>query len=693
MKKASESLPEGRPLLTEQAAQVEFEGTLERVLFHNDENGYSVLRIKPHGKADPCTTVGVMPSPQVGVGVRLAGAWAEHPRFGRQFQFSSYDILLPATAEGIRHYLGSGLIKGIRQAMAKRIVERFGDEALRILDEEPERLSEVKGITIKMIKAISSSWEEHKNIRSLIMFLQPHDISTSYAVRIFRHYGADALDTVRENPYRLAMDIHGIGFVTADMLARKLGVEHDSPLRAEAGVLYALRGLNDEGHVYYPLDDLLTKSMSELELEEENVRAALKSLELSDRVILEDLYDHQGDFLHTAVYLTISYHCEQGIAQYLNRLINSPKSDYFAEEEAFLNYALSKSTVDLGRGQVEAVRASLRGKVLVITGGPGTGKTTVINAIIKVFEKVKSKILLAAPTGRAAKRMTETSGREARTIHRLLEYSPGEDGFARNENNPLACGLLVVDEASMLDSILMFQLLKAVPLGATVVLVGDVNQLPSVGAGNVLRDIMASDRVPVIELMEIFRQAAESSIILSAHRVNQGLVPMPSPDDGTLSDFYFIRQEDPDKCADMVVDLVRSHIPRRFKLHPVDEIQVLSPMHKGAAGAAALNIRLQQALNGQSVGLRRGERHFCLDDKVMQIKNNYEKDVYNGDIGRICHVDTEENEITVRFDDNKNVLYSREELDELVPAYAISVHKSQGSEYPAVVIPLLTQHY
>jgi len=668
-------------------------GTLERVVFHNPENGYSILRIRTRGKEDPATAVGVMPAPQAGVGLALRGSWGEHHRFGRQFQFKFYETLLPSTTEGIRHYLGSGLIKGIRQATAKRIVERFGEDSLRVMEEEPERLAEIRGITLKTVQAISASMEAHKSIRSLIMFLQPHDISTSYSVRIFRHYGPASIEVVRENPYRLAMDIPGIGFATADLLARKLGVPHNSPLRAEAGVLYTLRGLHKEGHVYYPLDELLKQSTETLDLDETSARESVNRLWRTNRVVLEDLYDARDNLLHRAVYLTASYHCEQGIARYLHKILHSPRTDSFPDERDCVNYACSQSPVELGQEQVEAVRSSLRAKIMIITGGPGTGKTTVINAIIRVFERNKSHVVLAAPTGRAAKRMAETSGREAKTIHRLLEYSPAEEGFLRNEHHPLACGLLVVDEASMLDSILMFHLLRAVPLGATVILVGDVNQLPSVGAGNVLRDIMDAEITPVTELTEIFRQAAASAIILNAHRINQGIAPFPHPEDGSLSDFYFLRQEDPEKCAELIEDLVCRHIPRRFSLHPVNEIQVLSPMHKGSAGAAALNARLQKALNPQTICLRRGERRFCLDDKVMQIRNNYEKDVYNGDIGRVCLIDPEENSLTVRFDESKNVFYTQEELDDLVPAYAISVHKSQGSEYPAVVIPLLTQHY
>ncbi len=669
----------------------EVQGSLDRVVFHNEENGYSVLRLKVAGKADPVTAVGCMPNPQPGVGLLLKGRWITDARWGRQFKLEHFEILLPATAEGIRHYLGSGMIKGIRMAMANRIVKEFGEDTFRILDEEPERLTSVKGITKKVAERIQDAWNEHRGIRDLIMFLQPHGVSTSYAVRIYRHYGADALAVVRENPYRLAMDIHGIGFVTADTVAEKLGFAKDSDLRAEAGVLYSLRRFSDDGHVYYPLDDLVAAASKDLDIDPALAEHAVKALERDERVVLEVLHAADGSS-HLGVYLSRYHHCEKGIAHYLRRVLHSPKSLRFDDPQSVLEAILPQLPIELAPEQEEAVREAVAKKVLVITGGPGTGKTTVINAVIKAFASKQARILLAAPTGRAAKRLSETSGLEARTIHRLLEYSPREDGFARNEDNPLSCALLVVDEASMMDTLLMYHLMKAVPLGATVLFVGDVNQLPSVGPGNVLRDIIASGTVPVVELTEIFRQAAESEIIINAHRINHGEPPNLENQRDRLTDFYFIRQDDPEKVVDLIVELVRDHIPRRFGLHPVDDVQVLTPMHKGSAGAAALNTRLQAALNQETLKLQRGERRFHLDDKVMQIRNNYEKDVFNGDIGRICHVDPEDRELTVRFDE-RNVIYAYDELDEIVPAYAISVHKSQGSEYPAVVLPILTQHY
>ncbi len=697
------------PLLRQ---NLEVEGALERILFHNESNGYTVLRVKPRHKADFFAAVGHMVPPQPGVGLRLTGQWVEHPRFGRQFHFTAYECLLPATAEGICSYLASGLIKGVRQKTAMRIVEMFGEATFEVLDNNPDLLGKVKGISAKTLESIKKSWAEHKSIRDLIMFLQPHDISTSYAVRIFKHYGPYALDVVQENPYRLAMDIHGIGFATADSLAMKLGIGPESPLRAEAAVLYALRQTSDEGHLYYPLNELTRLTAESFNVEPALAEAAIFSLQHQERLVIEDfatnnlclpLFAAQAASPASpsseddgpdsrGVYLSQHYHCESGISHYLQRILRSPKSVSLPRPEEALTEALEKSGLELAEGQVEAVRQSLRSKVLVITGGPGTGKTTIINTILKVFQGAKARILLAAPTGRAAKRMAESSGQEAKTIHRLLEYSPNEDGFARNEDNPLACGLLVVDEASMLDNTLMYHLLKAVPLGATVIFVGDVNQLPSVGPGNVLRDIISSGVVPVVELTEIFRQAAESSIVTNSHCINRGIMPQLRPLEGELSDFYFIRQEDPEKAADMIAELVSSHIPRRFKFHPVNDIQVLTPMHKGAAGATALNHKLQGVLNPKSEHLMRGEKQYRLDDKVMQIRNNYDKDVFNGDIGRICYLDAEEKELTVRFDD-RNITYAFDELDEIVPAYAISIHKSQGSEYPAVVMPILTQHY
>ena len=693
------------PLLQDPDA-VEISGTVERVIFHNEENGYTVLRLMPASvnsgggdggltrPRDSVSCVGHMVNPQAGVQMKLGGRWVNNTRFGRQIEFSHAEEMLPATSEGIRLYLSSGLIKGVGEEMASRIVKAFGTDTIRVLDEEPERLLKVRGVGQKSLERIRASWSEHRGIRDLLLFLQPHGITPAYAVRIYRAYGADALGIVRENPYRLAMDIHGIGFVTADAAARKLGFEHDHPLRIQAGTLYVLQKATDDGNVYLPQTALMEAVCAQLGVDEDLVSDALAALEADERIVREDMDmpGPDGTQPETGVYLRRYFHCESKTAFYLQRLMRSPKSIRFENPDALVDKVVGELNISLAPEQLEAVRTSARSKVMVLTGGPGTGKTTIINAIIRLFAEVRARILLAAPTGRAAKRMAETSGRESRTIHRLLEYSPKEDGFARNEDSPLACGLLVVDEASMMDTLLFYHLLKAVPLGATLVLVGDVHQLPSVGPGNVLADIIASGVVPVVELTEIFRQSAESEIICNAHLINRGEVPSLESSKDRLSDFYFIHQNDPEKAADLMVDLVRNHIPRRFGLDPVDDIQVLTPMHKGAVGAGHMNTRLQEALNPNGLEVRRGERAFRLHDKVMQIRNNYDKDVFNGDMGRISFLDLADRTLSVTFDE-RVVPYEFDELDELAPAYAISIHKSQGSEYPAVVIPIMMQHY
>jgi len=672
--------------------EVELVGSLERIVFHNEDNGYTVLRLLPEGKKDTVTVVGHMAGPNAGASLRIRGKWRNDPRWGRQVHMESYEEMMPATTEGIRMYLASGLIKGVRESLAGRIVKRFGSDTLRILDEEPERLREVSGVGAKNLARIIQAWQEHQDMRELMLFLQPHGVSAAYGVRIYRHYGQAALQVVRENPYRLAMDIHGIGFLTADKVAAKLGFDKDHPLRAQAGLLYVLRQASDEGHIYYPRKELIELTGRQLDIDPGLLDLAAAELleELDDggqRLVAEDLDGTEGIFLRRF------HHCESKIAFYLARILRSPKSAHLPNPEALIGKVLEETPFTLAPEQIEALRCAAKSKIMVLTGGPGTGKTTIINAVIRLFASSRCRILLAAPTGRAAKRMAESAGREAKTLHRLLEYSPREDGFARNENNPLACGLLVVDEASMMDTVLAYHLLKAVPLGATLILVGDVNQLPSVGPGNVLRDIIASGSVPVVELREVFRQAATSDIIMNAHAVNRGEVPsLENPRGRLSSDFYFFRENDPEKVAELIVELVKNRIPDNFGFDPQCEIQVLTPMHKGSAGAANLNVMLQQALNPHGRGLQRGERRFCVGDKVMQVRNNYEKDVYNGDIGRILLADPEERSVTVSFDE-RNIPYSWEELDELAPAYAISVHKSQGSEYTAVVMPLLVQHY
>lgn len=704
----------------EEAKGVEVCGTVERIIFHNEENGFTVLRLmpedntaksesgngerrspkaRPESQRDPVACVGHMTMPKAGARLRVRGRWINNPRFGRQIEFSDAEELLPATAEGIRLYLASGLIKGVGEEIAARIVDFFGADAIRILDEEPQKLLAVRGIGKKTLERICHSWAQHQGERSLLLFLQPHGITPALGIRIYKTYGEHALEIVRENPYRLAMDIRGIGFLTADAIAVKLGFAPDDQLRVQAAALYSLQKASEEGHVYLPQERLLADVAERVGAPPEAVLEALETLEQEQRLVREDFSHLETWKANTAkdgeqvgVYLGRFHHCESKTAYYLQRLLHSPKSVRLPDADALAARIAAQLPIELAPEQLAAVKAAARHKVLVITGGPGTGKTTIINAIIKLFETARARILLAAPTGRAAKRMTETSGREARTIHRLLEYSPREDGFAKNEDSPLACGLLVVDEASMMDCLLFYHLLKAVPLGATLVLVGDVHQLPSVGPGNVLGDIISSRAAPVAELTEIFRQSAESEIICNAHSINQGILPPLESSHERLSDFYFIRQSDPERAATLMVELVTQHIPRRFGLDAVNDVQLLTPMHKGAVGAGRMNALLQDALNPNGLEVRRGERIFRLQDKVMQIRNNYEKDIFNGDMGRITFLDPGARSLSVSFD-GRVVPYDFDELDELVPAYAISIHKSQGSEYPCVVIPIMMQHY
>ena len=669
--------------------QISREGVIDKIVFHNQDNGFSVLRVQTGEgrKAEIETMVGHLANPRAGCRMRFLGRYGNNPRFGRQFAFETAEEIMPATTEGIRLYLGSGLIRGLGSEMAGRIVEKFGLDTIRVLDEEPEKLKSVRGIGTKTLERICKSWSEHRGIRDLMLFLRPHGISAAYAVRIYRAYGEEALHIASQNPYRLAMDIRGFGFVTADMIASKLGFRPDHPLRVKAAALYNLQRASEEGHVYLPEHELVKRVRKQIDVEEDLVKSALAELAAEQRLVSE-IQEPEG----AGIYLRRFFHCESRTAYYLQRLLRSPKSVVFRDRSQAIASALKKLPIGLAPQQVRAIEDSTAVKILVITGGPGTGKTTIINAIIRVFETASAKILLAAPTGRAAKRMSETSGREAKTIHRLLEYSPGEDNFARNEDCPLNCGLLVVDEASMMDSQLFYHLLKAVPLGATLILVGDANQLPSVGPGNVLADIIDSGAVRVVELNEIFRQSAESEIICNAHLINRGQMPNLERNENRLSDFYFIQRSEAEESAKFMVELIRHHIPRRFGLDPVNEIQLLTPMHRGIIGAENMNSLLQEALNPNGLEIRRGERAFRLHDKVMQIRNNYDKDIFNGDMGRIVKMEPREKWLSVDFD-GVIVPYEFDDLDELVPAYAISIHKSQGSEYPAVVIPLMMQHY
>lgn len=661
---------------------VELQGQLERITYHNEENHYIIARLKVRGQKNLVTIVGSLVSVSPGEMLNLKGSWDMHPKYGEQFRITSYETVVPATVKGIERYLGSGLIRGIGPVMAKRLVEKFGEETLDIIEKSSERLQEVEGIGTKRIGMIKTAWDEQKEIRNVMVFLQNHEVSSGYAAKIYKQYGREAIKVVQENPYRLASEIFGIGFITADKIAQKLGIPKDAQIRAEEGILYVLQKLADDGHVYYPETELIDEAIKILEIDAAVVRAALAAITLDKKVVIEK----------ERVYLTRFYVSETGTAEQLRSVLNIPKNHSLLDQAAPYDLVEKELRITLAEQQRAAVQAAVNSKVLVVTGGPGTGKTTIIRAIIRLYRKSGLNVLLAAPTGRAAKRMSEASGFEARTIHRLLEFSPTKAGFKKNADSPLEADLIVIDEASMIDTQLMYHFLKAVPARATLVLVGDIDQLPSVGAGNVLKDIIDSGTVPTITLNEIFRQSSRSLIVVNAHKINHGEFPYINADRETPQDFYYFQCEDPAEACTMIVDMCVKRIPDKFGFHPVNDIQVLSPMHRGIIGAANLNAELQKHLNKSTIEVIRAGRCLKTGDKVMQIRNNYDKDVFNGDIGRISSIDLEEQSLLVNFD-GRQVTYDFIELDEIVLAYAISVHKSQGSEYPVVILPVLTQHY
>jgi exodeoxyribonuclease V alpha subunit len=658
---------------------IELQGQIERITYTNEENGFTIAKVKIPGRQDLVCVVGNLMAPMPGEIIKMQGEWTNHPKFGEQFKIVFYKSMVPATVHGIQKYLGSGLIKGIGPVMAKRIVKKFAEDTLDIIEADVEKLSQVEGIGTKRIEMIKKAWADQKEIREVMIFLQSHGVSSGYATKIFKQYRNESIKVVKENPYRLATDIFGIGFVTADKIAEKLGFAKDSKLRAEAGILYVLHQLSDEGHVYFPFEPLIEKCQEILHVDREVIVKATGTIALAKRIVIEDLNEGLEDYQENkkTVYLTKFHVSETSIAKGMKILLNHPKSIRRMDVEKAVTWVQEKLSITLAEKQVEAVECAARSKVMVLTGQPGTGKTTIINAILKIFKAVGANILLAAPTGRAAKRMSEATGYEAKTIHRLLDYSPKKAGFQKDDEHPLDCDLLVVDEFSMVDCILMHYLLKAVPLHATFIMVGDVNQLPSVGAGNVLNDIISSGVVPVVELNEIFRQAQQSSIIVNAHKINNGILPSFKASNEKLDDFYFLQREDPDDALKLILELVKDRIPNKFGFDPIDDIQVLTPMHKGSIGAGNLNAELQAALNPDGREMTRGGRSFRVNDKVMQIKNNYDKEVFNGDIGRILMIDQETQQVTIVFD-GREVCYDFTDLDEVVLAYAVSVHRRKA---------------
>ncbi len=665
----------------------QLEGTIERLTFHNEENGYTVAKFVPKGKQYEVTVVGSMLGVNVGESLRLSGVWTTHPDYGRQFDVRHYTVQLPASIEGIRKYLGSGLIKGIGPKMAERIVDHFGLNTLEVIDGQCERLKEVPGIGRKRVGIIASAWAEQQQIKEIMIFLQAHQVSTSLAVKIYKQYGDAAISIVRSDPYRLARDVFGIGFQTADTIAQRLGMPHDAPERVRAGLIHSLNAMTDEGHVFSTREQLVPRASEMLGVEPGFCEFQLDLL-LGEQEVIGD---------EQKVYLPPFFYAEGGIANKIRLLLRTQQDrlGFYrnANWPAVFAWLDERNPFRLSDRQKEAVKMTLTERVVILTGGPGTGKSTVTGTIIKLLKAKEKSVLLAAPTGRAAKRLSEATGVPAQTIHRLLEYKPmSGKQFLRDRFNPLDADLIIVDEASMIDTLLMNHLLKAVEAGSHLLLVGDVDQLPSVGAGNVLRDLIGSGVVPTITLDTIYRQAEGSYIILNAHRINQGRMPKFERDS---QDFFFFHEAEPDKAATLLLDVVSKRLPQKFGFDPLADIQVLSPMHRGAAGVSALNERLQERLNPPAPAREQhkiGHRLFRQGDRVMQIRNNYDKLVFNGDMGRLLRLDREEQVALVDFE-GQAVEYEFYQLDQLVHAYAVSVHKSQGSEYPVVVVPVLTQHY
>ena len=697
-KKASEDV---EVLQRPQHFTVKIRGVVERITYQNPENGYTVLKCAVKSYKELVTVIGSLLDVNVGSVLLIYGNWKVDSRYGRQFAAESWEETLPATVFGIEKYLGSGLIKGVGPKYAKKIVAQFGIETLEVIETDISRLQEVDGIGKKRIQMIRDSWERQKEIKNVMLFLQDHGVSTSFAAKIYRQYGNESLDKMKENPFQMADDIWGIGFKTADGIAQKLGFAKEAYVRLRSGIMYTLSNLADEGHVFAYQEQLIAKAAELLEAEESSIVMTLDQM-IADKDLICETVDYKTDQAEMkAIYLPAFYYAEAGVAGKLKRLAQSPATDrlWHALMDARQKSGNESLSIDVSKIQekvhmeydeiqADAIRKAAVSKIMVLTGGPGTGKTTTTQGIIAAYRSFGLKILLAAPTGRAAKRMTEATGLEAKTIHRLLECKPPE-GYQKNEDNPLDGDVLIIDECSMIDMILMNALLKAIPEGMRLILVGDIDQLPSVGAGNVLRDIIDSGVFPVVRLTRIFRQAQSSRIIMNAHAINEGKFPDIS--NGKNTDFFYIEKENPEEAVQEIVRLVKNNLPRYYKT-PWNHIQVLTPMQKGIVGAANLNLALQEALNPQGDGLRRGGYLFRTGDKVMQIRNNYEKEIFNGDIGTVESVDLQERTLKVNFDQHI-IEYEASELDELVHAYATTIHKAQGSEYPIVVMPVLMNHY
>jgi exodeoxyribonuclease V alpha subunit len=664
----------------------EIEGTIEQILFYNPDNGYTVLKFMV-GDGETHVVVGNFPPLSPGERMKVTGAWELNPKFGPQFKAEHFAPVLPAGVKGIEKFLSCGLIKGIGPVLAKRIVKAFGEQTLDVLSHAPDRMKEVAGVGEAKLREIKKSWEEHQEIRDLIIFLQEHNVSTSLATKIYRHYGRTSFRVLKTNPYQLCLEVWGIGFKTADQIALKLGMDPGSVDRVKAFLLYLLEKDNEQGHVFSYASALAERGRTELEASFGMVERALGELEHAKLVVKEPLPSD------TAVYLPYFYRAQQDVVRAIHDLARAPFFSPPFDIDGVIAEVEGEIGLSFSETQKRAIRESFEKKILVITGGPGTGKTTIIRAVTAVFDRWGRSVLLAAPTGRAAKRLSETTGKDAKTIHRTLEYNPKENGFRRNARRPLAGDAIIIDEFSMVDLALTDALLKAIPASMRLIVVGDKDQLPALGPGTLLRDLIESGQVSVVRLDEIFRQERDSLIVANAHRINRGeKIVYPSRDDND-SDFYFIHQEDEGKVFKTILNLCGYSIPRKLGIPPLSpQIQVISPMYKGSVGVDRLNAELQRRLNGSSEGIWVGAREIKLRDKVMQVRNDYEKDVFNGDVGSVVHIDKDRYRVVVHFD-GRPVVYEKDEMDDLVLAYAVSVHKAQGSEYQAVVLPLLTQHF
>ncbi len=668
---------------------IEIKGEIERIIFFDLESGYTVAEFLTE-EGELITIVGNFHPLSVGETLKIFGKWEINPRFGTQFRVKNFIPILPSSIKGIEKYLSSGLVKGIGPVLAKRIVKKFGEQTIKIIDENPEKLLEVNGIGTQKMEEIINSWKRNKEVRELIIFLQQYGVSTNLALKIYNHYQSNCFKILKTNPYQLCYDVWGIGFKTADQIAMKLGISPDSIERLKAFIIYLLNQDIIQGNVFSSIEDVKKKCEKELKVDPEKLEEALEELSKRRKIIIEDFKSGGGENCK-AIFLPYLYQAERKVAQVILELASSPVLIPPFNIQKAISEIENEMGIKLAEEQKIAIEKSLQHKILIITGGPGTGKTTIIKVIVELYNKLGRKCLLAAPTGRASKRLSEATQHEAKTIHRLLEYNPHQNYFRRNEANPLDGDVLIIDEFSMVDLPLMYHLVKALPKWIHLILVGDKDQLPSVGPGNLIKDIIDSKKVETIELNEIFRQAKQSLIVINAHRVNRGkyiIIPRYKN-----SDFYFIEEENEKNVFEYILKFYTKEIPYRLNIHPLStKIQVISPMYKGLVGVNNLNQELQKILNPGGNGIQVGTKKYKINDKVMQIKNNYEKEVFNGDVGRIVEIDKENFSLLIEFDERK-IPYQREELDEITLAYAISVHKSQGSEYDAVIIPILFQHY